>query len=447
MADLPSNNYFILKNFTGIGRPVDATIPVMLKMIRFHYAYIILAVGVATVTGALGFARFGYTMILPAMKAGLGLSDAQAGDLAMANMIGYLVLALACGFLSAHFSPRKIIALFMLLVSASMLLTGLAPDFRTAFVGRLLAGMGGGGTNIPVMGLVVGWFAMSRRGLAAGVTVSGSSFGLLITGICLPPILLAGGADGWRYSWFFLAGLTLVIAVLCGALLRDEPAVVGLAPVGSAGGNARDATSAASSYSLLQSWRLVYRSFSVWHLSLVYTLFGFSYIIYTTFFVRYLNWEAGFSLEDAGRLWSAIGLVSVASGFLWGSISDAFGRKYALACVFFLQCACYLIFGLWKALPGYLVSSLIFALTAWSIPAIMAALSGDLLGPRLAPAALGFITLFFGIGQALAPFVSGRIADAYGSYTLAFVIAGAASLAGGVLSLLLDGGKLVRVPD
>jgi MFS family permease len=184
----------------------------------------------------------------------------------------------------------------------------------------------------------------------------------------------------------------------------------------------------------------------VWHLSLVYTLFGFSYIIYTTFFVRYLNWEAGFSLEDAGRLWSLIGLVSVASGFLWGSVSDRFGRKYALTGVFFLQCSCYLLFGLWKAVPGYLASSVLFALTAWSIPAIMAALSGDLLGPRLAPAALGFITLFFGIGQALAPFVSGRIADAYGSYTFAFVIAGIASFAGGLLSMLLDGGKLVRAP-
>lgn len=418
----------------------------MLNRVRFHYGYVILVIGVATVTGALGFARFGYTMILPAMKAGLGLSDAQAGDLAMANMIGYLVLALACGFLSAHFSPRKIITSFMLLVSASMVLTGLAPGFGTAFAGRLLAGMGGGGTNIPVMGLVVGWFAMSRRGLAAGVTVSGSSFGLLITGLCLPPILLAGGIDGWRYSWFFLSGLTLVVAVLCGALLRDAPSVMGLSPVGSADGYAQGTHSAAGSYSLLESWRLVYRSFSVWHLSLVYTLFGFPYIIYTTFFVRYLNWEAGFSLEDAGRLWSLIGLVSVASGFLWGSVSDRFGRKYALTGVFFLQCSCYLLFGLWKAVPGYLASSVLFALTAWSIPAIMAALSGDLLGPRLAPAALGFITLFFGIGQALAPFVSGRIADAYGSYTFAFVIAGIASFAGGLLSMLLDGGKLVRAP-
>ena len=54
-----------------------------------------------------------------------------------------------------------------------------------------------------------------------------------------------------------------------------------------------------------------------------------------------------------------------------------------------------------------------------------------------ARAALGFITLFFGIGQASGTFLGGRVADFTGSYTLAFVIAGAAALVGAVASLFL----------
>ena len=122
----------------------------MIRKIRIHYGWIILALAVTTVTGALGFARFGYTMILPAMKTGLSLTDSQAGDLAMGNMAGYLVLALAAGFLSTRFSPRFIISGFMALISVSMLVTGLAPDFITALAGRILAGMGSGGSNVPV---------------------------------------------------------------------------------------------------------------------------------------------------------------------------------------------------------------------------------------------------------------------------------------------------------
>jgi MFS family permease len=58
-------------------------------------------------------------------------------------------------------------------------------------------------------------------------------------------------------------------------------------------------------------------------------------------------------------------------------------------------------------------------------------------GPRLAPAGLGFITLFFGIGQAAAPAVGGYLADVSGSFTLPFLVAGGISLAGMVTSLFL----------
>ena len=57
------------------------------------------------------------------------------------------------------------------------------------------------------------------------------------------------------------------------------------------------------------------------------------------------------------------------------------------------------------------------------------------MGARLAPAALGFITLFFGFGQAAGPFVAGRIAESSGSYTLAFVIAGVAAGLGAIASV------------
>lgn len=398
-----------------------------------HYGWIIAIMGVVTVLGALGLARFGYTMILPSMKEGLGLTDSQAGDLATANMIGYLVMAVTCGYLASRFGPRVVIAIFMCIISGSMILTGMAPNYQVALIGRLLTGVGSGGTNVPVMGLVPAWFASKRRGLATGIAVSGSSFGMVITGLLVPAILSRWGGIGWRYSWFCLSGFALVIAVLGYVILKNHPRDKGLSPIGA---EESDSVAAVPRSSALQ-WGLVYRAAPVWHLALIYVLFGFSYIIYTTFFARYLTWEAGFTTEAAGALWSVVGMVSIISGFIWGAVSDIVGRKYGLAIVYFLQFLCFTIFGLWKAPAGYYLSALLFALTAWSIPGIMAAASGDLLGARLAPAALGFITLFFGVGQASGTFVGGRIADFTGSYTAAFVIAGAAALVGAVASLFL----------
>lgn len=59
------------------------------------------------------------------------------------------------------------------------------------------------------------------------------------------------------------------------------------------------------------------------------------------------------------------------------------------------------------------------------------------MGPQMAPAALGFVTLFFGLGQAAGPSVAGALADATGSFRPAFLMAAGAAFLGGVGSLLL----------
>ena len=112
-------------------------------------------------------------------------------------------------------------------------------------------------------------------------------------------------------------------------------------------------------------------------------------------------------------------------------------RRGALCIVYLIHAAAFALFALWPAPAGFTVSAVLFGLSAWSIPAIVAAACGDLLGPRLAPAGLGFVTLFFGIGQAAGPSVAGLFADATGSLAPALLLAAAVALAGAAGSLLL----------
>ena len=415
---------------------------------KIHYGWVIVGLSVAVVIGALGFGRFGYTVVLPSMKLGLGLDAVKAGDLATGNMIGYLSFALISGMLVARFGARGVICFFMLVTGASMILSGLARSYPLALAARALTGIGSAGTNIPVMALVAVWFAPRRRGLATGITVSGSSIGLVVTGLLVPLILSRFGPDGWRQVWFVFAAFAFLVALLGIFLLSNSPAERGRTPVGSAaGGSVNDPGRAAGGGSTGVSgsgtrvnWSLVYKSGKIWHLAGIYVLFGFSYVIYATFFVDYLTSEAHFSIGRAGSLWSAIGMVSVASGFIWGSVSDRLGRKYGLAMVLLLQAASYALFGLWRSIPGYYLSAALFALTAWSVPAIMAASAGDLLGTKMAAAAFGFISLLLSVGQALGPFAAGRIAALTGSYSYSFVAAAAAAAVGATAALFLKMG-------
>ena len=88
-----------------------------------------------------------------------------------------------------------------------------------------------------------------------------------------------------------------------------------------------------------------------------------------------------------------------------GGISDRLGRAKGAALVYLALSASYLIFALVKSDGGLYGSALLFGLCAWSIPTIMAATAGDFVGPRLAPAGLGFVTLFFAAGQAVGPWI------------------------------------------
>ena len=144
------------------------------------------------------------------------------------------------------------------------------------------------------------------------------------------------------------------------------------------------------------------KSGRLWLLAGLYLLFGFSYVIFATFSARYLRSEALLSENVVGRLWSLIGGGSIASEFLWGFISDRFGRRTAFAWIFAIQSAGYFTFAVWQGMPGYILATVLFAVTTWSVPAVMGATVGDIFGAVAAPAALGFVTLVFGVGQSLA---------------------------------------------
>lgn len=396
-------------------------------MNRLHYAWVILAMGVIVVFGALGLARFGYSAILPFMQASLNMNNTEAGALVSANLLGYVLLSLIGGALAARYGPRLVISLGLVFAGAGMLFTGAANGFLWAMFWRTVTGVGSGASNVPVMGMLSAWFSTKRRGFAAGVVAGGSSVGLIVSGPLVPYILTLYGSEGWRIGWYLFGGATLLFALLSYLILRNRPSEIGLTPNGDAA-SAVAAGGGAPSGSM--EWGRVYRSAAVWHLGLVYIAFGFSYIIYMTFFTKSLISESGYSKEDAGSLFMLMGWLSFLSGLIWGAISDRIGRKHALILVYLCHAIAFAMFALWRVPLGFTLSAIIFGLAAWSIPTIMAATCGDVLGARLAPAALGFITLFFGLGQAIGPSVAGAMADAMKTFAPAYLLAAVVALLG-----------------
>lgn len=403
---------------------------------KIHYGWIVIFMGLLTTVAAHGFGRMAYTILLPAMKDGLAFDYTQLGLLGTGNFIGYLSMAIIGGFLAARFGTRTVIAFALFLMGVTMILTGLAKSFGFAFAMRLFTGLGNGAAFVPAMALGSAWFSVKQRGFASGIVSGGIGLGILLSGLIVPFILTSYGTNGWRYSWYILGTIVLMAAIIVFIFLRDQPGDKGLLPVGQKKINDIQTASPDNKVSSLE-WGRVYRMKALWYLGIVYFFYGFSYIIYMVFFAAYLVKEMGYTEAWAGGLWAMVGGLSIFCGVIWGAVSDRIGRGNGAALAYLVLAVSYIVYALFKSEAGFYVSAVLFGLTAWSIPTIMAATAGDFVGPRLAPAGLGFVTLFFGIGQSIGPALGGYLADVSQSFKLPFLIAGVISLTGMVFSFYL----------
>jgi predicted MFS family arabinose efflux permease len=397
-----------------------------------RYKYAILVAAIFVVFSALGLSQFSYPAILPAMQDGLGISNGWAGALATANLAGYLGMAILAGSFASRWGPRSVITVGLVIAALGMVVTGTAEGFAAAAAGRFLTGIGSATASVPAHILPSFWFSLRRRGLATGALPLGASLGIVLSGPLVPRLVNSYGDSGWRLTWFVLAGITFFFALLSFAVIRQHSSTTARKT------RIMQSTQSPSVQQDMPSRRDVYLSRGLWHLCAIYFAFGFAYMTYLTFFTKRLITDIGYSPTAAGQLFMVMGLVSIVCGTLWGWISDWAGRRAALTAVLGIQTASYLLFALWNQPAGLTLSAVLFGLTAWATPAIMAAACSDMVAPALASTAFGLLTSFQGLGQAIGPYVGGSLADATPSFAATYL------LTAGMAFLAMIGAALLR---
>jgi MFS family permease len=363
------------------------------------------------------------------MSDALGLSYSQGGALGTGYFIGYLVTVLAAPMAARRFGYRATITFGLALIAGTMGLLGASGSFALALVLYTLTGVGSGAANIPLMALISFWFAPSVRGAAVGLVIGGNGLGIIFSGFLVPAVARAAGAAGWRWAWIMLAAVSGLVALLSALLLRDRPEDKGLAMIGDQGRSKpipkRETGFSASEKGVLG------------HLGVIYFLFGATYMVYGTFVVTSMVDELGLTEGAAGRFWAAVGFFGMFSGVLFGKLSDAVSRRAGLMSAYSLQTAAYLLAGLAAGAAPLYLSVVFYGVSVFSVPTIMAATVADRLGPARAATGFAIITMFFALGQVLGPIGAGRLADAAGGFSAAYLITAAMTATAVVLALFL----------
>ncbi len=367
----------------------------------FHYAWVIVLAGALTIFCCFGLARFAFGMLLPAMRDGLGLSIDDMGFLSTGNFAGYLVAVGLAPLALRYVSARKLVTGSLLVIGLCLLVISQSSDYWLLGALYTVIGMGGGFANIPIMALVSRWFRRERRGQAAGMMIMGNGTAIILTGFLVPWLNATFGGQGWRMGWLTLGAACLVLGGVVGLLLRNDPAELGLEPLGRP-----------QPVDYVAETRGPYRASGILlHLGGLYLLFGLTYMVYGTFIVATMVDEYHYAEAAAGTFWSWTGFFCLFSGVGFGVLSDRLGRRGGLMLAFAVQGAAYLLVASKLGTLALFGSVALYGLAVFAVPAIMAAAVGDYLGTARAAAAFSIITFCFAIGQTIGPGAAGVMAE------------------------------------
>ena len=364
---------------------------------------------------ALGLARFAYALLLPAMRADLGWSYAEAGALNTTNAAGYLIGALLAAPLARTVGSRRSFLLGTSITTVAIGLTAATSAFAALLTIRFVAGLAGALAFIIGAALVAEASHRGSRGRAAlllGIYFGGSGTGIVLAGLLVPWVLDLTDGTGWRQGWLGLAAIAALatLAAIVAARRVDDP----IPPEDHA-----------------RHWN---RRRISW-LVAAYTCFGMGYIAYLTFISQYLT-DNGIVGPVIAGFWAIVGIAAATSGPLWGPVIGRLGGSRGMAVVMVVLAVGTVLPVLLGGAAAAYLSGLVVGGSFLGVVTAVTISIREILPQPLWTSGLAFATIAFGLGQTIGPSLTGWVSDRSQDLGTGLLLSAALLLTGAGLTLL-----------
>ncbi len=275
-------------------------------------------------------------------------------------------------------------------------------------------------SNISVMTYITQIVPKNIKGKATGIVIMGIGSSIMFSGFIVPIIAKFYDASSWRVSWLLFAIIIFIIAFMIQKGLSFPTHSVHI--------------NANKNFNFLK----ILKEKIFVQVAFIYLIFGVTYVIYMTFFVLAAEVKWQVSTEVSGIFWTILGFGSLLSGPVFGAIADKIGNYKTLSLIFFIQIIAHSILSFNSPIGFLWFSALLFGLSAWGVPSIMAVLSSELFGIENTAKILSFVTIFFAIGQIVGPVGAGYIVDVFGDFSYTFLVSSSLAFMGFLLSFWVD---------
>ncbi len=372
----------------------------------------VLFAGICSLILTLGIARFAYTPLLPVLQSQTGLNDADAGNLAAINYLGYLAGVLLASTTTSLARKDMYYRVGMVLGVVSTAAMALTDQFLWWSLFRFIQGLAATSGLIIGSGLILHWLLHNRQKSAMGIHFIGMGAGIAVS--AMMAMLL--GDSHWQLQWLIYAALATVLAIPALAWL-PKPDFSGTKPSPVAETGAPN---------------------KLWMLLLVtsYGCAGVGYVISATFMVTIVERIPALA-GDGNMIWLIVGLTAAPSVIIWERIADRIGTLHALMLAYGLQLISVMLPVWLPTSIGLLGSALLWGGTFIGIVALVLMMVGKLY-PSKPATLMGRLTLSFSVAQIAAPAAAGYLAQQQGNYNASLYMAACAMVVGALLLLAMQ---------
>ena len=355
--------------------------------------------------------------------------------LGSAYFYAYAFMQLPTGLMADSWGPRKTVSAFFILAGIGSVLMGVAPNLPVAVAGRILIGIGVSTVFVCNFKLLSEWFTVRQFVIMGSAFMAMGGLGALSSSA---PLAWISNAVGWRMTLIAVGIITLVMAGLVYAFVRNRPSDMGLAPV------RPDHETAQVKIGLLSGMKMVVFSGRFWPIAIwAFCVVGLSFAVGGLWGGPYLMHVYGLSKSAAGAVLSTFAVAMIFGSPLLGWSANRYGRKPVLiGCSAILIAVTGTMYWFVDTLPLAALYFLFFwfFITGGAIGPVVAAVSKELFPISISGTSVGVVNLFpfagttffqILIGAVLTARSQGQGIYATAGYRIMFLIC----LAGAVVSL------------
>lgn len=389
--------------------------------------------GFSGVLIGIGFARFGFTPLIPALVLADWFGPADAVLLGATNLAGYLAGAVAADRAALRLGPTRVIRWSMLVAAASFAACALPAPFAWFALWRFASGVCGSLLMVLVAPLLMAETAPERRGKVSGFVFTGIGVGIALSGTIVPLVVETFGLTA---AWATLAAISLLLTAVFWTRWPRAARVSAPAPAPTLAPAAPAAPAPAVTPKAVTGAILM--------LLAAYAADAVGFVPHSVFVVDFIARGLGLGLETGGVYWMLFGLGAMVGPVAAGALADRIGFRLALASALLAKAGAVAL-PLLSTGPASLGLSCMVA--GALTPGMVVVVSGralELAGGTSHRRIWGWMTAAFAIAQAVAAYAMSFLFAATQSYLALFAIGAVALAAGAVLAFLAGraGGRM-----